>query len=131
MLKNDQKKIFLDLVMKRTIEEIRNHIKEKHKLSFPDYTKKFTLHCDACDTGLGSVLTQEGKIIRYYNKKFNGAELNHTIVEKEYLAIVLSMINFKNIIQGSYVEVFTDSRNCVFESKKDTSRIERWNLILN
>lgn len=131
MLKNKHGKIMLDNEMKRQIIEMRKFIRENHKLSFPDYTRKFTLHCDASDIGLGSVLTQEGNIIGYYSKKFSGSELNYTIVEKEYLAIVLSMIKFKNIIQGSYVEVFTDSRNCVFENKKNTSRIARWKLIMN
>ncbi|KAF9761106.1 Retrovirus-related Pol polyprotein from transposon 17.6 [Nosema granulosis] len=92
---------------------------------------KFILECDASDIGLGSVLRQEDRIIGYYSKKLHSSEMNYSIVEKEYLAMLLSLIHFKNIIQGCYVEIHTDSRNCVYDSKKTTTRIHRWKLLMN
>ncbi|MGL5899824.1 MAG: RNase H-like domain-containing protein, partial [Lactobacillaceae bacterium] len=121
----------LSLEMKQMIDDIKQVILSKVKLGFPDYTKKFILECDASDIGVGSVLRQENKIIGYYSKKLNGAELHYSIVEKEYLSILLACINFKNIIQGNYIEVYTDSRNCLFNNKRTTSRINRWKLLMN
>ncbi|KAF9761438.1 Retrovirus-related Pol polyprotein from transposon 17.6 [Nosema granulosis] len=113
------------------IGKIKNEIATKMRLKFPDYNKKFILECDASDIGIGSVLRQEDRIIGYFSKKLQGAELNYSIVEKEYLAILLSLIHFQKIIQGSYTEAYTDSRNCIYESKKTTSRINRWKLLMN
>ncbi|MGL5898788.1 MAG: RNase H-like domain-containing protein, partial [Lactobacillaceae bacterium] len=100
-------------------------------MCFPDYTKKFILECDASDVGLGSVLRQDDKIIGYFSKKLKGSEKHYSIVEKKYLAILLSCIHFKNIIQGCYTEIYTDSRNCLFNNKKLCFRIERWKLLMN
>lgn len=117
MLAKTYKEIKLDKHMNTELNGIKEWIRAQHKMSFPDYKKKFVLQCDASDIGLGAVLTQEGKIIRYYSKKFSKAEINYTIVEKEFLAILLSLIKFKSIIQGSYVEVQTDSKTV--SSKKE------------
>ncbi|MGL5899968.1 MAG: reverse transcriptase domain-containing protein, partial [Lactobacillaceae bacterium] len=129
--KEPYKKIIITKQMKDTIENLAKMISSKIKLDFPDYTKKFRLECDASDKGIGCVLMQENKIIGYYSKKLHGAELNYTIVEKEYLSILLGLIHFKRIVQGNYVEVYTDNKNCTFDSKKTTSRISRWKLLLN
>ena len=40
-------------------------------------------------------------------------------------------MNFKRIIQGNYVEIYTDNKNCTYDSKKETSRILRRKLLLN
>lgn len=84
--------------MKGTIENLAKIISSKTKLDFPDYTKKFRLECDATDKGIGCVLMQENEIIGYYSKKLHGAELNYTIVGKEYLSILLRLIHFKRIV---------------------------------
>jgi hypothetical protein len=34
-------------------------------LAQPDIEKLFDVYCDACDTGIGCVLMQEGRVIAY------------------------------------------------------------------
>lgn len=121
LLKKNNKDKTLDI-------NIKQHIRENHKLHSPDFNKKFKLNCDASELGMGSVLFQEDRIIGYYSKKLRGSELNYTIVEKEYLSVLLSMMHFKNIKQGSYVEIHTENKNCVQGTKKETSRILDGNL---
>ncbi|WUR04570.1 endonuclease [Vairimorpha necatrix] len=113
LLKKENKNKALTQEMKLEIERMKLHIRQNHKLCFPNFKKKFKLNCDASELGMGSVLYQEDRIIGYYSKKFGGPELNYTIVEKEYLSILLSMIHFRKITQGSYIEVYTDSKNCL------------------
>lgn len=131
MLKTDNKDFKITEEMKKEIENIKEHIATKAKLDFPNYKEKFTLQCDASELGIGAVLIQETRIIGYFSKKFHGSELNYTIVEKEYLAILLSLLHFKNIIQGYYIEVQSDSNNCVKECQVATSRINKWKLLMN
>lgn len=61
----------------------------------------------------------------------SGPELNYSIVEKKYLSLLLASIHFKKIIQGCYTEIYTDNRNCLFDTKKATSRISRLSLLMN
>lgn len=84
--------------MKEEIKELRQTIASNAKFEFPDYSKKFKLECDASQDGMGSVLLQEDKIIGYFSKKLHGSELNYSIVEKEYLSIVLGLLHLKRII---------------------------------
>ncbi|TBU05616.1 reverse transcriptase, partial [Hamiltosporidium magnivora] len=111
LLKKDKTRFSLNEELRNEINEIKKSIGNNHRLHFPDYNKKFRLETDASDLGMGSVLMQDDKIIGYFSRKFKKTELNYTIVEKEYLAILMSMIHFKTIIQGTYVEIFTDSKN--------------------
>ncbi|KAG0436308.1 Transposon Ty3-G Gag-Pol polyprotein [Dictyocoela muelleri] len=44
--------------------------------------------------------------------------------------IIKSLLHFRQIIQGCYIEFFTDNRNCTFP-KRISTRIERWKLLMN
>lgn len=64
----------------------------------PDFSKKFTIYCDASDYSVGGVLTQKSddgtegdQPIAYASRKLRGAELNYTTTEKECLAVVFSV----------------------------------------
>lgn len=37
-------------------------------LALPDFMRPFSIETDACDTGVGAVLVQEGQPIAYLNK---------------------------------------------------------------
>ncbi|KAF9758260.1 Transposon Tf2-8 polyprotein, partial [Nosema granulosis] len=131
LLRKNETPIKFSEGMKKMVADIKTEIIQNAKIQFPDYTKKFILECDASDIGIAGVLSQEDKIIGYFSKKLHGAETNYSIVEKEYLAILQSLIHFKMILQGSYVEIQTDSKNCTFDNKRTTSRINNWKLLMN
>lgn len=100
------------------------YLKEESYLVLPDYNKKFKLHCDASKLGLRAVLFQDHGIILNISMKFNDIERNYSIVEKKYYAIIYSVDKCRNIILGSYVEIFTDNRNCLIKTEV-SRRIER------
>eukprot|EP00477_Mikrocytos_mackini_P000223 GAHX01000236.1.p1 GENE.GAHX01000236.1~~GAHX01000236.1.p1 ORF type:complete len:505 (+),score=69.11 GAHX01000236.1:395-1909(+) len=87
------------------------------------------MECDACDTGLGSVLYQENKLIGFYSYKFTPTESSYTIVEKELLGILKSLEHFRNIVFSSHVNIFTDNANLLFRTPIST-RVQRWKLKL-
>lgn len=113
--------------LRKLIEEIEKNV----VLKCPDFSKKFFLETDASDDGLGGVLTQEHGIIGFYSKKFSGAEINYTIVEKELYAIYKSLDFFKELVQGNLVIIKTDSKDCTFINNKVSNRFERWKVLLN
>lgn len=64
----------------------------------------FSLITDACDTCLGYVLEQsdpDGKLIgvvQYGSSKLHGAELNYLVREKEFLAVITALKNFRSLL---------------------------------
>ena len=64
----------------------------------PDWTLPFHISLDASDTTIGATLgQQDGQVpyaIYYISKNLAPAELNYTITEKEFLAIVYSINKF-------------------------------------
>ncbi|KAG0442750.1 Transposon Tf2-9 polyprotein [Dictyocoela muelleri] len=114
-----------DLTMKNLFAEIR----KQNVLHFPDLNEEFDLKCDASEIALGSVLSQKGKVIGFFSKKFKGSEINYTIVEKETLGILESLKHFKSIIYGTKINIYTDNKNLTFKGDM-TKRINRWLLML-
>ena len=104
----------------------------------PNYDKPFKLAVDASDMGIGSVLLQEGDEgidhpVCYFSKKFNKHQVNYSTVEKETLALLLSLQNF-DVYLGTTpfpIKVMTDHNPLTFvhKMKNHNKRLLRWSLI--
>ncbi|KAG0420317.1 Retrovirus-related Pol polyprotein from transposon 17.6 [Dictyocoela roeselum] len=93
------------------LKDIFNKIREKRILHHPNHNGEFILRCIASDPEMGSILLQDDKIVGYYSKKYNAQELNYTTVEKEFLAILKSLIHFKHLIFNTKTIIETDNKN--------------------
>jgi hypothetical protein len=60
-------------------------------LVFPDFTKDFVVETDACDTGIGVVLSQEGHPIAYFRKGLSVSNKKLSTYEKEFLAMMMAV----------------------------------------
>jgi hypothetical protein len=54
-------------------------------LEFPDFSKEFIIETYACDTGIGTVLTQEGHPIVYFSKDLSVNNQKLSTYEKNWL----------------------------------------------
>ena len=109
-------------------------------LLLPDPEKPFILETDASHYALGCILPQRdelGKLhpVGYYSRSFTKAERNYSITDKELLAIITGLEEWKHLLIGAKepIKIFTDHRNLLFASKpqKISMRQAHWQEILS
>ena len=98
-------------------------------LAYPNFNKPFEIHTDASHSQLGAVISQDGKPIAFYSRKLAPAQTRYTTSERELLAIVEVLKEFRTILLGQQIVVYTDHKNLTFK-KFNTERVMRWRLIL-
>ena len=110
-------------------DAIKRIIGREVLLAYPDFNAPFIIHTDASKLQIGAVISQSGKPIAFYSKKMNSAQKNYTTTEKELLAIVATLKEFRNILLGHRITVHTDHKNLTFKNF-NTERVMRWRLVL-
>lgn len=105
-------------------------------LQYPDFDKEFYLTTDASNFAIGAILSQMhgDKLlpIAYASRTLNKAEGNYSTTEKECLAIVWSVNNFRPYLYGQKFIIQTDHKplTWLFNVKDPGSRLVRWRLKL-
>ncbi|OWZ09875.1 Retroelement [Phytophthora megakarya] len=115
-------------------DELRQHF-ESLKTTISQ-TPKFYLWMDASDSAMGDVLFQkqfrDGKEIErpiaFAGRKYKAAEVNYSVCEKELLAILFGLRNWRvyRLDRPLCVETDHKSLETVFKQKIISRRIARW-----
>ncbi|MCO5561070.1 hypothetical protein L7F22_014691 [Adiantum nelumboides] len=102
-------------------------------LILPDVQKSFEVYCDACGRSLGTVLMQEGRVIAYESRMFSKPEMTAQIYEKELLAVIHALPQWRHNLLEADFTVFTDHQSLrYFLSQKQLSEKQmRWANILS
>jgi hypothetical protein len=69
-------------------EALKEKLTTAPVLVLPDVHKPFSVYCDACYTGLGCVLMQEGRLVAYSSRQLKVHEKNYPIHDLELAAVV-------------------------------------------
>ena len=79
------------------------------------------MEADSPDFALGSILSQQGNDeklhpVAFHSRKFDAAEINYEIHDKELLAIVDSFTQWRHFLEGSshQVTIFSDHKNLAY-----------------
>ncbi|KAL4155977.1 hypothetical protein QTP88_000012 [Uroleucon formosanum] len=114
----------------------KNILTNEPILQHPDFDRPFIVTTDASNTAIGAILSQ-GKVgtdlpITYASRTLNKAEKNYNTTEKELLAIVWAVKQFRPYLYGRKFTVVTDHKplTWLFGVKDPGARLVRWRLQL-
>ncbi|KAI0993916.1 hypothetical protein K3495_g14268, partial [Podosphaera aphanis] len=119
---------------------LQSSFKSSPILAYYDYNKKTVLETDASDWASGGVLSQlnEDGLLRpvaYFSSKHTPAECNYEIYDKELLAIVKSLEEWRPELQGTSepFDIKTDHKNLAYfmTTKALSQRQVRWSEFLS
>ena len=89
----------------QAFDEIKSLLTSAPILSHPDFNYPFIVQTDACDIGIGGILCQRinnlERAICYISRTLQPAERKWSIREKEALAIIWSIEQFRPFVVGS------------------------------
>ena len=103
---------------RKALDTLINIILSNPSLQQPDPAKPFTLQVDASAFATGAILTQnddrgKDEAVGYHSQTFSAAERNYDIHDRELLALVRGLSNWRHLLIGSPhpITVYTDHKN--------------------
>jgi hypothetical protein len=77
------------------------------------------------------VITQGNRPITFFSKKLSGVQAKYSVTKINVLAIVETLKEFRGMLWGQTIKVYTDHKNLTRDALGLTSdRIECWQLLL-
>ena len=118
-------------VHQKAFDDVKATIAKEVVLAYPDFDKVFEIYTDASTKQLGSVITQSNRPLAFFSRKLSVQQQKYSVTEIELLAIVETLKEFKGMLWGQRMKVYTDHKNLTRDALGLTSdRVYRWRLIL-
>ena len=100
-------------------------------LSYTYWKIPSTVHTNASDKQLGSVISQNNKTIALFSRILSKPQHNYNTTKKELFVIVECLKKFCRILFGYEISVFSYHTNMVYATTlSEYQRVIRWLLIL-
>ena len=116
-------------VEQMAFDKIKQIVGHETLLSYPHFNLPFEIHTDASHTQLGVVISQNNKLIAFYSRKLQPAQRQCTTTERELLSIIKTLKEFKNILLGQQIVVYTDHKNHTYKNF-NTECVMRWRILI-
>ena len=76
--------------------------------AFGPSAKQFVLQTDASNTGISAVLEQDGHVVAYASRTLSSTERNYSVIQRECLAIIFALKQFRHYLLGCKFLLLTD-----------------------
>jgi hypothetical protein len=95
-------------------------------LALPNFDLPFTVETDACDTGVGAILSQNGHPIAYLSKALGINNRKLSVYEKEFLAVMMAVDKWRPYLQRGPFTIVTDHKSLVnLQDQQLTTEFQR------
>jgi hypothetical protein len=100
-------------------------------LVYPDYSKVFEAYTNASSKQLGAVISQENRPIAFFSWKLFTTQCKYSVTQIELIAIVKILKEFKGMLWGQSIKVYTDHANLIRDALGMTlDHVYQWRLLL-
>jgi len=82
-------------------------------VALPNFSKPFFVETDASGTGIGAVLMQGGHPLAYLSRALGPRSRGLSTYEKEYMAILIALEQWRSYLQHAEFQIVTDHRSLV------------------
>jgi hypothetical protein len=110
-----------DEVHQRAFDHLKATIAKYVVLAYPDFSKVFEIYTDASSKQLGVVITQDNRPIAFFSRKLSETQRKYSVIKIELLAIVETLKEFKGMLLGQQIKLFTDHTNLMKDALGLTS----------
>jgi transposase InsO family protein len=110
-------------------DQVKNAIAKATLLKFPNMNEPFIIHTDASQLQLGGIISQNNAPISFYSRKLTPAQKRYSVMELELLSIIEILKEFRGILLGRQIIIYTDHKNLSFGTNKNP-KIQRWRMLI-
>ena len=115
----------------KAFQILKDLLSQAPVLCYPSLTRDFELQTDASAVGLGAVLEQDGHVVAYASRSLTQAERQYSVIERECLAVLFAVKQFRHYLLGRAFVLHTDHQPLQWLSaQKMEGRLCRWALAL-
>ena len=82
-------------------------------LALPDFSLPFAIETNACDSGVGAMLMQKDHPLAFISKSLSPRTRGLSTYEKEYLAILVAVEQWRHYLQCGEFTIHTDQKSLV------------------
>jgi len=97
----------------QSFQALKNALITAPVLALPDFSLPFAVETDASAFGIGAVLSQQGHPLAYVSKELGPRTQGLSTYEKEYMAILLALEQWRSYLQHSEFTIYTDQKSLV------------------
>ena len=117
----------------QAFNQLKDNLTSTPILAMPDWTKPFILDTDACETGIGAVLSQSSMdssehVIAYASRLLTKPERNYCVMCKELLAVVTFLNHFRHYLISKPFTIRTDHGTLIWlqNFRSPEGQLARW-----
>ena len=100
-------------------------------LAYPDFSEVFEIYTDASSRQLGAVITQNNRPIAFFSRKLSEAQQKYSVTELELLSIVETLKEFRGMLWGQQIKIYTDHQNLMRDALgMSSNRVYRWRVLI-
>ncbi len=120
-----------DEVHQKAFDQVKATIAKDVVLAYPDYSKVFEIYTDASSKQLGVVITQGNRPIAFFSQKLSDTQHKYSVTKIELLVKVRTLQEFKGMLWGQQIKVFTNHANLMRDTLGLTlDHVYQWWLLL-